>query len=99
MIIVDFNNYLKKKGVRKMNAISSTTQSNIERTIGLTLDKLNEMTFDQQQEWVEQKTNRKILFSKEKKRGIVGRGNPLLARKKIRTIEDIDKKSKKYIGI
>lgn len=99
MIIVDFDKYLKKKRVRKMYTTSSATKSNVERVLGLEINKLNEMTFDQQQEWIEQRTNRKILFSKEKKHGVIGRGNPLLARKKIRTNEDIDKKSKKYIGV
>lgn len=46
-----------------------------------------------------EQNEKKDLFFKKLKRGIAGRGNPLLARKKICTTEDLDKKSKKYIGI
>lgn len=57
------------------------------------------MSADEERQWVEKKTGKKLSYSKENRHGIIGRGNPLLARKKIRTIEDLDKKSKKLFGI
>lgn len=82
-----------------MYTISNTAKSNIERVVGLSMDKIKSLSFQEEQQWVESRTKKKICFSKKRKRGVAGSGNPLLVHKKIRTIEDLDKKSKKYIGI
>ena len=76
-----------------MYVLSETARKNNERIIGLTCDKLAKMSA------IEKRIGKKLTFSSKTKKGIAGRGNPLLSRRKIRTLEDLDKKSKKYIGI
>lgn len=82
-----------------MYRISSIAQKNIENIVGLGVDEIKNMSFDEQETWIAKRAKSKIGFSKKRRIGIIGRGNPLLARRKIRTMEDLDKKSKKYIGI
>lgn len=82
-----------------MYRISEAAKLNLERIIGLSVEKINHMSFEEQQQWVEKRAKSKLKYSKKRRRGIVGRGNPLLARRKIRTLEDLSKKSKKYIGM
>ena len=65
--------------------ISNTTKKNIERVTGLTMDKIRTMTPQEEIEWMKRERNKKTFFSKKPHRGIVGRGNPLLSRRKIRT--------------
>ena len=57
------------------------------------------MTADEEREWIEKKAGKKLCFGKKRKNGIAGRGNPLLARRKIRTKEDLDIKSQNLYGI
>lgn len=57
------------------------------------------LSADEQQEWVEKRADRKLKYKRERKKGIMGRGNPLLARRKFRTLEDLDKKSKELYGL
>lgn len=82
-----------------MYTISDTAKSNIERAVGLSIDKIKTMSSIDERRWVEKRTKSKLTFSKNTKRSVTGRGNPLLSRRKFRTLEDLDKKSKKYIGI
>ena len=69
-------------------SISKDTQKNISQVVGadysaiIDYDPLEEMSL----------IGRTVLFSKNRDLKKVGRGNPLLARHKIRTMSDIDKK-------
>ena len=40
-----------------------------------------------------------LKISKKRKHGLFCEGNPLLSRRKIRTIEDLNSKSKKIFGV
>mgnify|MGYP004510620461 CR=1 FL=1 len=82
-----------------MYVVSDTARKNNERIIGKSLAEVQKMSAEEETQWVEKKIGKKLIFSKEMKKGRVGRGNPLLSRRKLRTLEDVDKKSKKYIGI
>lgn len=82
-----------------MFVLSDTTKRNLEKSLGISLGQLGNMTADEEQKWIQKKIGKKVLFSKSKKRGVTGRGNPLLARRKIRTLSDLDKKSKDLFGI
>ena len=82
-----------------MYVVSEVARKNNERIIGLTSNKLSKMSAIEEKNWIEKRINKKLIFPRKMKKGVVGRGNPLLSRRKIRTIEDLDKKSKKYIGI
>lgn len=82
-----------------MYKISDKTKENLERSLGISLETLDKMTADEEREWIEKKAGKKLCFGKKRKNGIAGRGNPLLARRKIRTKEDLDIKSQNLYGI
>lgn len=82
-----------------MFKMSDTAKLNNEHTIGLSLERVKRLSFEEEKEWIENRRKQVLGFSKKRKRGIAGRGNPLLARRKIRTIEDLEQKSKKYFGV
>ena len=83
-----------------MYEISKQARDNIKRIVGIDVNTIKKMSFDEQENWVKNRCSAKnITFSRKKRKSIIGRGNPLLARRKFRTMEDLDKKSKKYIGI
>lgn len=84
---------------RKMYTISRKTKTNIERVLGIPIEKLTNMDMKEERSWVEKRNNSRLSFSKRQKYGIIGRGNPLLARRKIRTAADLEKKSKKFFGV
>lgn len=85
--------------VKTMYTISKTTKKNVERVTGLTMDKIRTMTPLEEKEWIEKEQNKKTIFSRRIHPGIVGRGNPLLSRRKIRTFADLEKISRRTIGI
>ena len=80
-----------------MVAMSNTTKENIEKIIQMPLEKAKELSAQEELEWVEKICGKKIIFSKQKRKGIIGRGNPFIARKKIRTMEDVEDKISKII--
>lgn len=82
-----------------MYVISKVARENNERIIGLPYDRLTKMSAIEEKNWIEKRIGKKLTFSRKMKKGIAGRGNPLLSRRKIRTLEDLDRRSKKYIGI
>ena len=82
-----------------MYRISNTTKKNLEHSLGMSLAAFSSMTAEEEKEWANKKNGKKVVFSKRKRHGIIGRGNPLLARRKIRTIEDLSKKSQDLFGI
>lgn len=68
--------------------LSKETKNNISQVIGIDFasiveyEPLEEMTL----------VGKKVVFSKKTNLKKIGRGNPLLARHKIRTMADVDKK-------
>lgn len=82
-----------------MYTISEKTRANIERVVGISVEKLRNMNAKEERSWIEDKKKERLLFSKRRRYGIIGRGNPLISRKKIRTAEDLDRKSKQFFGI
>lgn len=82
-----------------MYSISEVTKENMERVIGLKIAQLNNMTAEEEKTWVEQRCKQKIVFSKIRHPHVVGRGNPLVSRRRIRTLADVDARSKEVIGI
>lgn len=84
---------------RKMYTISEKTRANIERVVGISVDKLSNMNAKEERSWIEDKKKERLSFSKKRRYGIIGRGNPLISRRKIRTAEDLDRKSKQFFGI
>jgi hypothetical protein len=82
-----------------MYTLSEKTTKNIERVVGTTIDNLKKMTSQEEKEWIENKKKCTLTFPRRRKFGFTGRGNPLLARRKLRTKEDLDRLSRKYIGL
>lgn len=82
-----------------MFQFSAKTKAGLEESLGISLSELGTMTADEEKQWVERRNGCKLTYSKKRSHGIVGRGSPLLARKKIRTKEDLDCKSKALFGI
>lgn len=75
-------------GYMKVLTIGSETQRNISKVVGadlkdiLTCDPIDEAAF----------IHKTLRFSKKRDLRRIGRGNPLLSRRKIRTIADVDKR-------
>ena len=82
-----------------MYTISEKTKRNIERVVGLPIDKICSMGMVEERSWVEKRNNKSLVFSKRRRYGVIGRGNPLIARRKIRTAKDLSEKSKRFFGI
>lgn len=82
-----------------MYRISNTTKINLEKALGISLTEFNAMSAEQERQWIEKKIGGPLVFGKKRRYGIVGRGNPLLARRKIRTLDDMERKSKDLFGI
>ena len=75
--------------------LSEETKQALESVLGESVEKISEMDFDREMQYVEQKTGKPIKFSKESDYRMVGRGNPLIIRRRIATMEDINKKLEK----
>lgn len=63
-----------------------------EASIGTSIQNLSEMDSDEELEFIKSKIGKKPIYSKKIDTRIRGRGNPFLSRKRICTMEDIDKK-------
>lgn len=79
--------------------ISKETKMNIERVIGVPVEQFINMNTEEERAWIEKKNKAKLSFPKKLRYGVIGRGNPLLARRRIRTSEDLEKKSKKFFEV
>ena len=75
-----------------MYSMSQRTKEAIEETVGLPIQKISMMSVSDEKQWIEKTTKKELVFSCKKHYGIIGRGNPLLARKIIRTMAYIDNK-------
>lgn len=72
--------------------IGEEAKKTLEKNIGLPLSQVNELSSFDESLLVSTKTGRGLKFSKDNDPRKTGRGNPLLARKKITTIEEINSK-------
>lgn len=72
--------------------MSERTKKNISTCVGVPFERIVCLSLDEEIGVASQKYGEKIVFSKKRSRSRVGRGNPLLARKRIRTIQDVEKK-------
>ena len=72
--------------------ISSEAKSTLEKNIGLTLDQVCDLNVSGEVSLVKAKTGKVLTFSKTAHPQKIGRGNPLLARRKFTTIEEVNAK-------
>ncbi len=74
-----------------MIILKDETKANLEYLLDLKLDELEKMDVDEEISAIENNESRKIRFSKERDFRKIGRGNPLLARRRMRTMDDVNK--------
>lgn len=72
--------------------LSKRTKDNLSTCVGMPFECIVDLSLDEEIGLASRKYGGKIVFSKKRSIWRVGRGNPLLARKKIRTMKDIEKK-------
>lgn len=72
--------------------LSKETRASLEQILGKKLEEIAKMDFDEEKQFVEAKTKKPLVFSKNVDPRMSGRGNPLLTRRKIITLQDVDKK-------
>ncbi len=75
-----------------MFVISKSVERIITSKTGRSMSELRNLTLSDEVSLIKERTGKEIGFSKKRNKRIIGRGNPLLARKHIRTMEYVDKK-------
>ena len=82
-----------------MYTMSALTKSNVERVTGVTIEEMKSMTMNEERDLVKKRNEERLTFSNLRRFVIIGRGNQLHARRKIRTGEDLNIKSKRLMGV
>lgn len=82
-----------------MFALSGVTKNQIQKAVGLSLSQIFALDSASEKVFVETKNASPLVFSKRRNEVISGRGNSLLARRKIKTLSDLERQSKKLFGI
>ena len=67
--------------------LNQRTRDTLERIIGKSADDLKKI---EEKSFVEEKTGKNLIFSKKMDSRMTGRGNPLIIRRRISTMSDID---------
>ena len=70
--------------------LNQRTRDTLERIIGKSADDLKKMDMIEEKRFVEEKTGKNLIFSKKMDSRMTGRGNPLIIRRRISTMSDID---------
>lgn len=74
------------------------TIKNIEQTIGLPIEVDRNMDLDEEIKYIENKNKKKLTWPKNVDHRMISHsGNPLITRRRFRTMEDVDKKLDKII--
>lgn len=72
--------------------LTEETKRILEEDMEVTIDEISAMDFEDEKTFVEKKIGRKLTFSKKTHPKMTGRGNPLIVRHRICTMEEIDQK-------
>lgn len=72
--------------------LNEETKKILEKFIGKSIFELSEMDMAEEISFIASKNGRSPIFSKKKDIRIQGRGNPLMSRKRICTMEEVNKK-------
>ena len=72
--------------------LNEKTRQLLEKNIGKSISELAVMSFDEEVAYATKKYGRAPEFSKKVDNRMIGRGNLLIARKSICTMDDIDKR-------
>lgn len=71
---------------------SDRTKKSIADCVGLTFDKICNLSLEEEIAIASKKYGRKIVFSQKRDSRHFGRGNPLLSSRKFRTLEEVEKR-------
>lgn len=74
--------------------LTEETRRILEQSMGITIEELSKMNFEEEKAFVERKIGQKLVFSKDRHPQMTGRGNPLIVRRRICTMDEIDRKIK-----
>lgn len=72
--------------------LNNTTQKLLEKSIGKSIHELSQMDADEERAYVISRIGKVPIFSKKTDSRMCGRGNPLIARRRLCTMADIDKR-------
>lgn len=72
--------------------LTNETKRILENLIGKSVVELSKMDADEERAFIMSKLGKAPIFSKESDSRMRGRGNPLIARRRICTMDDIDKR-------
>ena len=72
--------------------LNNTTKKLLEKSIGKSIHELSQMDADEERAYVISRIGKDTIFSKKADSRMRGRGNPLIARRRICTMDDIDKR-------
>ena len=72
--------------------LKAETKVSLESILGKPLREVSEMDFEEEVRFVVEKTKKPLVFSKKVDSRMSGRGNPLITRRKIATMRDVDRK-------
>ena len=75
-----------------MFSLNTTTKRNIEQCVSLSFSDLIAIDYDDEHHLIRPVNGRKIVFPTKRDSRRIGRGSPFLARRRFRTIEEVDKK-------
>lgn len=73
-----------------MKMLQEKTKQNLEYLLGVSLNELDGLDLDAELEHIENRSKKSISFSKKRDKRKVGRGNPLLSRKRYRTMSKVN---------
>lgn len=73
-----------------MVMISDRAKKVLESNIGLPIHRISELSSNDEASYVKTKTGNKLMFSRKYDPRKIGRGNPLLTRKRITTMSEIN---------
>ena len=75
-----------------MYSLNETTKRNIEKCVSLPFSELIDMDYEDELRSLKPINGEKIVFSRENDPRKIGRGNPYLARKRFRELDEVDKR-------
>ncbi len=75
--------------------LSSKVLASIKNVTGLSSTDIKKMDVYHEVEYIQNKTGKKLVFSSKPDARRMGRGSPLVARRRFRSIEEVDKRMSK----
>ncbi len=81
---------MKKSVGIGMYKISNSSQEILEKMLGKRYKDIVNMDCDEEISYIQKRNNRKLIFSGKVDKRKIGRGNPLLSRRRIKTMDKVN---------